>query len=573
MKNALVASILEELANFIELEDAQPYRARAYRRAAQTIESIAEPIEQIAERKELRTLPGIGENIEKKIVEILTTGKLETLEKLRKRIPVDVVSLNRVEGIGPKTIKLLYQKLGVKSLDDLEAAAKLGKLRDVKGLGLKSEQALLEKVENARSAVDRILIAQAVVLSERILEQVSKIPNVKNYAIAGSFRRRKETIGDLDILIETEDPQSAVNFFTKQDDVKEVLIAGESKASVKLQNNFQVDARVIPQELFGAALLYFTGSKAHNVELRTLAIKKGFRLNEYGLYKDDQILAGRTEKDIYAALGLDYIEPELRENRGELQAAEERSLPKLVELSDIKGDLQVHTTYSDGIADLREMAEKGASIGYDYIAITDHVGSLKIANPLNEERMDHQRKEIEKLNDEYENSGKRIRVLHGAEVNIKSDGKLDVPDNNLKKLDIVLAAIHSGFSDDRETITKRIVSAMENEHVDIIAHPTGRLLLERSGYDLDLSAVFQKAVETETLLEIDGHPNRLDLSDENAREALKKGLMLSLDTDSHDTLEMDYMKIGVWQARRAWAEKKDILNTRSYKELRKFLEG
>lgn len=572
MKNSLVASLLKELADFTELEDEQPYRSRAYRRAAETVESLSTPIEEIASKKELRNLPGVGENIERKIEEIVNTGRLETLEKISKRIPVDVLSLNRVEGIGPKTIKLLYTKLGVKNLDDLEAAAKTGKLSGVKALGIKSEKTLLERIEKARSAVNRILLAQAVELSEKISASFREMPQVERYEIAGSFRRRKETIGDLDILIMTRDPGAVVNFFTKQDGVKEILASGESKASVKLQNNFQVDARVVPEESFGAALLYFTGSKAHNVELRTIAIKKGLRLNEYGLYRDEKAVAGKTEDEIYQELGMNYIEPELREGRGEIKAAMERALPKLVTLSDIRGDLQMHTIWSDGRAKVDEMARKGVSMGYEYIAITDHVGSLKIANPLDQERIKDQRKEIEKLNLDYEKSGRNFHILQGAEVNIMPDGKLDMQDGALKDLDIVLAAIHSGFSDNSEKITKRLLSAMENEHVDVIAHPTGRLLLERTGYELDISAVIQKALDTETILEIDCHANRLDLDDENAKESIGKGLMLSLDSDSHGTGEMEYMKLGLWQARRAWAEKKDILNTKSYREISRFLE-
>lgn len=569
MKNSLVASRLNELADFTELEDEQPYRSRAYRRAAEIIESLPEPIEEVAERKELRNLPGVGENIERKIEEILKTGRLETLEKIKTRIPVDVISLNRVEGIGPKTIKLLYRQLGIKNLDDLETAVKQGKLRGVKGLGIRSEQTLLERAENARRTVNRILLAQAVLLSDRISSSLREIPHIKRYEVTGSFRRRRETIGDLDILIETNDPKTAIDFFTGQDEAKEVLAAGESKASIKLQNNFQVDARVVPEESFGASLLYFTGSKAHNVELRTIAIKKGLRLNEYGLFKGEAQMAGKTEEEIYKALDMQYIEPELRENRGEIKAAMDCKLPKLLTSEDIRGDLQMHTLWSDGHSSLEEMARKGESLGYEYIAITDHVGSLKIANPLDRTRLDDQKKEIEKIN---EKSGGNFHVLQGAEVNIMPDGKLDMPDSALKGLDIVLAAIHSGFSDDQEKVTNRIMAAMENEHVDVIAHPTGRLLLERTGYDLDLGAVIQKALDTGTLLEMDGHANRLDLNDENAKEAIGRGLMLSLDTDSHDVLEMEYMKLGVWQARRAWAEKKDILNTKSFKELSRFLE-
>jgi DNA polymerase (family 10) len=572
LKNPLVTQILNELADYTELEDEQPYRSRAYKRAAQTVEFLKEPIEEVWQEGKLRELPGIGENIERKIDEILRTGKLQALERSKQKLPVDLVSLRKVEGIGPKTVKLLYNKLGIRNLEDLEEAIKLGKLADIKGLGIKSEQSLLERVETAKQRTGRILIVQALELSARVSKYLDDLPHVKRYEIAGSFRRRKETIGDFDVLIETNDPENAIKLFTKQDEVKEILAAGESKASVKLQNNFQVDARVISGESWGAALLYFTGSKSHNVELRTIAIRKGLRLNEYGLYKaDETMVAGKTEKDVYNALGMDYIEPELRENRGEIEAAAQHNLPDLVKLQDIRGDLQMHTTWSDGKESLSAMADKGILLGYEYIAITDHVGALKIANAMDEERVSEQGKEIQKLNSEYEKSGTNFQVMQGAEVNIRADGSLDMPDSVLKEFDIVLASIHSGFSDDSEKMTRRLTSAMEDEYVDIIAHPTGRLLLERSGYNFDFRKVFEKALETGTLLEIDGHPNRLDLSDENARDALRAGIMLSLDTDSHSTQEMEYMKIGVWQARRAWARKRDLLNTKSYGELVKFL--
>jgi DNA polymerase (family 10) len=564
---------LRELADYTELEDDQPYRARAYRRAAQTVESLPTAIEDIWAEKKLKDLTGVGENIERKIDEILRTGKLETLEKIKQRIPVDVPSLTRIEGVGPKTVKLLYAKLNVKNLEDLEQAVVAGKLRDFKGLGVKSDQVLLERIQSAKQQTNRILLVQAVQLSARVVDYLKHVPHIEHYAVAGSFRRRKETVGDFDVLIETNDPSDAIQFFTKQDEVKEVLAAGDTKASVKLRNNFQVDVRVVPASSWGAALLYFTGSKNHNIELRTLAIKKGLRLNEYGLYRsDDTVVAGKTEEEIYEALGMDYIEPEMRENRGEIEVSLKHNLPKLIELKDIKGDLQMHTVWSDGRDKIRAMADKAIQLGYEYIAITDHVGSLKIANAMDESRIIEQRKEIDALNASYERSGIDFHVMQGAEVNIRADGQLDMSDHVLKNLDIVLASIHSGFSDDSEKITMRITSAMENEYVDIIAHPTGRLLMERSGYNFDFRKVIEKSVETETLLEIDGHPNRFDLSDENAMEALKSVKMLSLDTDSHEPAELEYMELGVTQARRAWARKQDILNTISYKEVVKFLD-
>jgi len=574
MKNSLVAQILEQLADYSEMEDDQPYRARAYRRAAQTIEAMKEDIYDLWKEHKLQDLPGVGENIEKKIDEILRTGKLETLEKMKSRTPVDVASLTRIEGIGPKTVKELNRQLGIHNVEEFEAAVKEGKMSNFRGLGARGKDQLLERIQRAKALSNRVLLVKALLLSDRVLDLVSKIPSVKRYAAAGSLRRMKETIGDLDILIESDDPTDSIDSFTKGDEVREVNQKGDLKASVKIDNNFQVDVRVVPSKSWGAALLYFTGSKPHNIELRTVAIRKGLRLNEYGLFKsEDQMVAGETEESIYAALGLDFIEPELRENRGEIEAAAAHALPKLVSLNDVKGDLQMHTEWSDGHDTIETMAEASKKMGYEYIAITDHIGSLKVANALDEERITEQRKVIDRLNKKYEGEGVRFRILHGAEVNIKADGKLDMKDQVLKEFDIVLASIHSGFKDDIQKITMRITNSMENENVDILAHPTGRLLLERTGYPIDLSTVLDKALATETVLEIDGHPNRLDLSDENAFTAVRAGCMLSVDTDSHDSSELEYMKLGISQARRAWAERRSILNTMSYKELMRYLQS
>ncbi|HKW05660.1 MAG TPA: DNA polymerase/3'-5' exonuclease PolX, partial [Nitrososphaerales archaeon] len=550
------------------------YRARAYRRAAESIEALSEDIEKIAKEGKLKDLPGIGEAIEKKILEILRTGNLETLEKLKKKGPVDVSSLLRVEGIGPKTVKSLYRDLGIRNLDDFESAVKEGKLSTYKGLGIKGSQQMLERIENARQKTGRVLLVEAESIAKRVSTQLSRIPGVRRHVIAGSYRRMKETIGDLDALVESDSPDSLIAF-TRGDEVRQVLAAGETKASVKFEKNFQVDVRVVPGESFGAALLYFTGSKSHNVELRTRAIKMGYRLNEYGLYRsdDETRVAGVTEEEVYSSLGLDYIEPELRESKGEIEAAEKHALPKLVALKDVKGDLQMHTSWSDGAESMDSMAEASRRLGYEYIALTDHVGSLKIANPMDEKRIKEQWKEIDSINKKYDREKTNFHVLKGAEVNIKSDGTLDMPDSILKDLDIVLASIHSGFNDDVAKIMKRFQGALENENVDIIAHPTGRLLLERSGYGIDLRSLISGAIETETVLEIDGFPNRLDLSDENSFEALRSGCMMSVDTDAHNQRELEYMKFGVAQARRAWAESKNILNTKSYSDLMKFLSS
>jgi DNA polymerase (family 10) len=574
MKNPLVSSTLRELADYTEMEDDQPYRARAYRRAAETIEALSEDIEKIAKEGKLKDLPGIGEAIEKKILEILRTGNLETLEKMKKKGPIDVSSLLRVEGIGPKTVKSLYRDLEIRNLDDFESAVKEGKLSTYKGLGIKGSQQLLERIENARQKTGRILLVEAESIAKRVSTQLSRIPGVRRHVIAGSYRRMKETIGDLDALVESDSPDSLIAF-TRGDEVRQVIAAGETKASVKFEKNFQVDVRVVPGDSFGAALLYFTGSKSHNVELRTRAIKMGLRLNEYGLYRsdDESRVAGATEEEVYSSLGLDYIEPELRESKGEIEAAEKHSLPNPVALKDIKGDLQMHTSWSDGAENIDSMAEASRRLGYEYIALTDHVGTLKIANPMDEKRIKEQWKEIDSINKKYDREKINFHVLKGAEVNIKSDGTLDMPDSILKDLDIVLASIHSGFNDDVAKIMKRFQGALENENVDIIAHPTGRLLLERSGYGIDLHSLISGAIETETVLEIDGFPNRLDLSDENSFEAIRSGCMMSVDTDAHNQRELEYMKFGVAQARRAWAESKDILNTKSYSELQRFLSS
>ncbi|MCL4519386.1 MAG: DNA polymerase/3'-5' exonuclease PolX, partial [Thaumarchaeota archaeon] len=482
-------------------------------------------------------------------------------------------SLVRVEGIGPKTVKLLYEQLKIRNIDELESAVKEGRLRAFKGLGVKSDQLLLERIESAKLYSNRMLLAQALNVAERITNYIQGAPGVKRFSVAGSLRRMKETIGDIDVLIEADDPSESIEYFTKEPEVRDVLAAGDTKASVRLESNVQVDARVIQEKSWGAALLYFTGSKAHNIELRTVAIRQHMHLSEYGLFREDETLvAGSSEEEVYKALGLDYIEPELRENKGEIQAAQQHRLPNLVRLEDIRGDLQMHTTWSDGREELATIVESSRALGYEYIAITDHIGSLKVANALDEKRIKDQRKEIDLLNQKYEKQGIAFHVLQGAEVNIKADGRLDMRDSVLKDFDVVLASIHSGLSEPSEKMTMRLLSAIENENVDIIAHPTGRLLLERSAYKVDFEKIFDRAISTETVLEIDAHTSRLDLNDENAHEALKAGCTLVIDTDAHESLELNYMKLGVAQARRAWATKKDILNTKNFRELSKFLE-
>jgi DNA polymerase (family 10) len=575
-KNSLVASLLDELADYTEMEDDQPYRARAYRRAAQTIGTMDDDIEEISKKGALRQIPGIGEGIEKKIVEILKTGKLQTLEKMKQRNAVDVTSITKVEGIGPKTAKALYKELRIRNLDELETALKDGRLADFRGLGVKDPKLLLERIQNAKIQSNRVLLFEAENIANRVRTELSKFAEITRFEFAGSFRRKKDTIGDLDVLVEADQPENVVQRFTKTDEVREVIVAGEYKASVKFAKNFQVDLRVIPHKSWGAALLYFTGSKAHNIELRTRALRKGYHLSEYGLFKGQEgkeettMVAGESEEDVYKALEMDFIEPELRENRGEIQAASDHRLPKLLTLKDIRGDLQMHTIWSDGTDSIETMAEGGRALGYEYIAITDHVGSLKIAKAMDASKIKAQQKEIENINKEYEKAGIDFHVIQGAEVNIKADGTLDMPNSILRDIELVLASIHSGFSDDIPKIMKRFSAAFDNENVDIIAHPSGRLILERSGYRFDLAEMIEKSLATETVLEIDAYPNRLDLNDENAFNAIKAGCTLSIDTDSHASSELIYMRGGVDQARRGWAKPVDILNTRSYKDIISF---
>jgi DNA polymerase (family X) len=574
-KNSLVASVLFELADYSEMEDDLPYRARAYRRAAQSVNAMEQDVEELWKQGTLRELPGVGENIEKKIDEILRTGKLETLEKLKRATPVDVASLTKVEGVGPKTVKLLYKELKIKNLEELEKAVRGGRLADFRGLGVKAPELLLQRIENAKIQSNRVMLIEAETIAKRVVDELKKNPAVKKFEIAGSFRRKKETVGDMDVLVVSETPQKIVESFTKSDEVKEVIVAGEFKASVKFERNFQVDLRVVPAKSWGAALLYFTGSKAHNIELRTRALSKKYHLSEYALFKEDNetFVAGRTEEEVYSALELDYIPPELRENRGEISAAAAHKLPKLIERRDVKGDLQMHTSWSDGVQSVREMAEGAIKLGYKYIAITDHIGGLKIANAMDEERIKQQRKEIDGINSEFEKGGSDFHVLQGAEVNIKADGTLDMPNSILKEFEIVLASIHSGFKDDVQKIMMRFSGALENENVDVIAHPTGRKIMERTGYPVNIRALIDGALKTETVLEIDGYPNRLDLSDENAFEAIKAGCKISVDTDSHNVEELSFMEQGIFQARRAWAEKEDVLNTMSYRDLLHYLEN
>jgi len=570
MKNIEVAELLNEIADYLEFAD-DTYRVRAYRKAALVIEGLSEDIGQVWKDGKLEELPGIGEGIAKKIDEFLKTGKLEYIDDLKKKTPVDMEGLGKIEGIGPKTILKLYRRLKVRNVADLEKAAKQGKIQKLEGLGPVAERNILKSIEFARKTKERVPLGFALGSAEEVATFLKKLKDVERVGIAGSTRRMKETIGDIDILATSKNPEKVIDFFAKMPNVADVLAKGATKSSIRLREGIQVDLRVLDDNIFGAALLYFTGNKEHNIILRRIAIEKGLKLSEYGLFsnKTNKVVAGRTEEEVYKKLGMDYIEPEMREDEGEIEMAQHHMLPKLIGYNDIKGDLQMHTKWSDGNNTIEEMAIAAKKLGHEYICITDHTGKLAIANALDEKRINEQRKEIDKVNKKL--SG--IRILQGVEVNIKDDGALDMPDKVLKELDIVVASIHSGFKNPKEKITKRMVKAMENKNVDIIAHPTGRLITKRESYDIDLDAVFDAAKKTGTIMEINSYPERMDLRDIHVRAAVKAGVKLVISTDAHNTDQLHFIKLGIGTARRGWAAKNDVINTRRLKEMMNLLKG
>ncbi len=566
MKNAEIAKMLYEIADILEMQGVE-FKPRAYRRAAQSIETLQRDIGEIWRAGKLRTIPGVGEAIEEKISEYLSTGRLTYYEKLKKSLPVDLESLMAVPSLGPKRIGIIYMKLGVKTLEDLERAANLHKIAGLEGFGEKSEKKISEGMAFAKTSKGRMLLGKAYPIAGEIVARLRGLNFVDNVVFAGSLRRMKETIGDIDILIASKNQNGVIDFFTKMEDVGEVLARGPTKASIRLKGGVQVDMRVLGKEIFGAALQYFTGSKEHNVVMRKIAISRGLKLSEYGLFKDEKLVAGGTEKEVYNKLGLDYIEPELRENSGEIEAAKNHKLPDLVNYDSIKGDLQMHTEWSDGSNSAEEMAAFAKQLSYDYICITDHGGNLKIAGALGEQEFRKQWKEIDKIN-----AAGGLNVLRGVEANIGPDGGIDMPNRLLREFDIVVASIHSSFGLSKEQNTKRLVNAIENENVDIIGHPTARNMEERKGVEFDLEKVFSAAERTKTLLEINSQPTRLDLNDANARAAIEHGCKLIINTDAHSVDQLENMKFGIGIARRAWAEKKDIVNSLNLKDFLKCLK-
>jgi DNA polymerase (family 10) len=568
VKNLEVARMLYEIADILEAQDVE-FKPRAYRRAARSIEELSEDIVDIWKREELEEIPGVGKNIAAKISEYLETGKLKYYEKLKKQFPVDLEALGRVEGLGPKRAIVLYKKLGVKNLDDLKKAVEKHRVRELEGFGEKSEQKIMEGIGLAKESGKRMLLSQATPIARELAEKLRSLKEVEQLEVVGSYRRRRETIGDLDILVVSKKPGKVMDFFAKIDKPITVLAKGPAKSSVKLSSGLQVDLRVFRESEYGAAMLYFTGSKDHNIALRKVAISKKMKLSEYGLFKGKKSVAGKTEEEVYKRLGLrQWIPPELRENMGEIEAALRGKLPKLVEIKDIRGDLHSHTKWSEGKNTIKEMAAKAKSLGYEYLLISDHGGTLvPIANCMPEKKILRQGKKIDELNRKL----KGITLLKGSETNIKNDGSIDVSNKTLKTLDIATAAVHTKFRMSRKEMTRRIITAMENEHIDIIAHPTGRLIGSRPAYDVDFDEIVDAAKRTGTFLEINCQPERLDLDYSLVFRARNK-IKFTLGTDAHDEKHMDYMEFGLAQARRGWCEKKDILNTLSLKDLRKIFK-
>jgi DNA polymerase (family 10) len=567
LKNRDVARIFNEVADLLEIKGENPFRIRAYRRAAQNIEGLSKDVAEMP-REEILKLPGIGEDLAGKIYEIVNTGSLGVYEELKGEVPEGLSALLSVPGLGPKTAKLLYEKLRVKGIEDLERLAKAHKLVGLPGIKEKTEDNILKGIGLLKRARERLPLGRALPLAEDILNHLRERAPVDELRLAGSIRRWKETIGDIDILAVSKDPRKVMNAFVHLPHVRDVLMKGPTKSSVMLEDAIQVDLRVVEKNSFGAALAYFTGSKAHNIKLREMALKRGLKLNEYGIFdENEKKLGGEQEDDIYGVLGLQYIQPELREDTGEIEAAAEKKLPKLIELKDIKGDLHVHTKRSDGSHTLEELVFAAKKKGYAYIAVTDHSKGLGIARGLTEEKVIEEMNEIDALNKKL----RGFRILKGTEVDIRSDYTLDYPDELLSKLDIVVASIHSGFRQPKEKLTGRLISAMKNPYVTVIAHPTGRLIGERDAYELNMEDVLKAAQKTGTALEINAYPLRLDLNDIYARRAHEMSIPVVISTDTHIIGQMDYMVYGVSIARRAWLEKNDVLNTLGLAHLLKAL--
>jgi DNA polymerase (family 10) len=570
MKNQQIAKIFNELARLLELKGESIFRIRAYRRAAQNIDGFSKDVAACSE-EELMAIPGIGKDLAGKIREYCETGRIAKHEEMISQVPPGVLEMSRIPGLGPKTANMLYTKAGVKSVDELEAMARAGRLAGLRGIQKKTEENIIRGIEQLTRGTGRHLISRVVPLADDIVRRLIEGAPVGQIAVAGSIRRWKETVKDADILTTSQDPEKVMDLFVRMPQVIRVLAQGATKSSVISDNGIQVDLRVVDEDSFGAALQYFTGSKEHNIRLREMAVKAGLKINEYGVFKlpGERKVGGRSEDDVYRALNLPYIPPELREDTGEIDAALSGALPDLISLTDIKGDLHVHTTWSDGRHDMDRLVEAARRKGYGYIAITDHTKGPGVAHGLDEARLADQGKLI----DAADKKGSGFKILKGAEVDILADGKLDLPERSLARLDIVVASIHSGFKQPEEQITQRLLAAIRNPFVSVVAHPTGRLIGAREAYAVNMEAVLKEAARYGVAMEVNAYPERLDLNDGNLRMAKEYGVKVMINTDAHAESHLDYMNYGVSMARRGWVEKKDVLNALPLDQLRERLKA
>ncbi|MBN2367249.1 MAG: DNA polymerase/3'-5' exonuclease PolX [Calditrichaeota bacterium] len=569
--NSDIADIFNRVADFLDIQDKNQFRIRAYRNAARTVTSLSKNVAGLVEKDEdLTRLSGIGKDLAGKIKEIVETGTLKQLEELEKEMPPGLLQMMKMSTIGPKRVKALYENLGVRNIKELEEMAKGGKISDLEGFGQKTQQKILEEAQRIRKRgkAHRTRLVKAERVIQPLLDYLQETKGLKKLQVAGSFRRCKETVGDIDVLATCKRGSNIMDRFVTYEDVKEIIAKGKTKSSVILRTGLQVDLRVVQQVSYGAALVYFTGSKAHNIAIRKRGQKDDLKINEYGVFKNDERVAGKTEEEVYHSVNLTYIEPELRENNGEIEAAVQNNLPDLIELSDLNGDLQSHTKESDGKFSMEEMAEAAKDLGYEYLAVTDHSKRVAMAGGLDEKRVEKQIEKVEKVNKNYKN----FRIIKSMEVDILEDGSLDLPNSILSELEVVVCAVHYHRDMSRKKQTKRVLKAMENPFFHILAHPTGRIIGEREPYEIDLEEIMKEMVNNGCFIELNAQPDRLDISDTYCRMAREIGVKVAISTDAHSISDLNFMRFGIYQGRRGWLEPDDVLNTRPYKSLLKLVQ-
>ena len=569
VQNSEIEDIFNKLADLLDIEGANPFRVRAYRNAARTVSDLPGNISEMVEKgRDLSEIPGIGKDLAEKIREIVETGTLSQLEEMESKTPPGLNQLLKIDGLGPRRVQALNRELGITSLEELKEAADKGKIRNLEGFGNKTEQSILESIRRNQGREERIRLADAEKQAEPFTAWLKESSGVKKIAIAGSYRRRKETVGDLDILVTCKKDSNVMKRFVEYEDVRKVVSQGKSRSTVILRSGLHVDLCVVPQVSYGAALHYFTGSKSHNIALRKLGVDRGLKINEYGIFQGKKRIAGKTENEFYAAMDMSYIEPEIRENQGEIEAARNNTLPELVKNSDILGDLHCHTRRTDGRHSLEEMAGAAQKLGYKYLAVTEHSKRVSMARGLDAGGLWEQIKEIDRLNEKFDD----FTLLKGIEADILKDGSLDLPDDILKQLDIVVCSVHYHRNLPQKQQTERIIRAMDNRCFNILGHPTGRLINKREPYKVDLEKIMNAAAQRGCFLELNAHPDRLDIADRYCRMAREMNVRVAVSTDAHSSHELEYMRLGIDQARRGWLGPRDIINTRNVEDLRQILK-